>query len=118
MGVLQRLEPLKERFLSRVVRQSDVVCCGSVPFKIDIITELFGECKEELDDLEMQDEALCVYECAGKKLEVVDNKGKIKVYAYIELCQRMAEGDKTLEEYVRGVCYENAEIAKQVPEGN
>ncbi|PSN53792.1 hypothetical protein C0J52_04652 [Blattella germanica] len=81
-----------------------------------MIFDLFQECKEEIGDVGKQNEGPCLFECAGKKLEVLDEDGKMKAEEYVELCQKMAEGDEQLEEHIKEVCTTQAEKTKDFPE--
>nr|AMA98165.1 chemosensory protein [Blattella germanica] len=99
-----------EKTLSRVRRglETSQPCCGETFFKSESFLEEMNECQKlKFQGTDEKNIYACLYECAGKKLDLVDEKGFVKQEEFAEFCPEFVEGDKSLQPLVEKIAREN-----------
>ncbi|PSN30312.1 hypothetical protein C0J52_27708 [Blattella germanica] len=83
-------------------------CCGEAFYTCDTFKEEMKECQAQNDNYGKKDDILiCLYECVGRKLDLVDEEGFIKKEKFIEFCPKFVEGDRGLQALVEQIAREN-----------
>ncbi|PSN38607.1 hypothetical protein C0J52_17908, partial [Blattella germanica] len=77
------------------------ICCGKVKFNQDILKWEMENCEEPPDSPDRTPSITCIYECAGKSQDLLDENGYMKVEELAEFSTFTVTGDEKLEQHVR-----------------